>query len=76
MAFSSVTVVTNSVLMKLYKPRIKGTEVEMLAKDPVCGMSVDERRAVYKTEYKGKTYFFCSRGCKETFEKNPEKYVE
>jgi Cu+-exporting ATPase len=76
MAFSSVTVVTNSVLMKLYKPRIKGREVEMLAKDPVCGMSVDERRAVYKTEYKGKTYFFCSPGCKETFEKNPEKYAK
>jgi Cu+-exporting ATPase len=48
----------------------------MLAKDPVCGMSVDERRAVYKTEYKGKTYFFCSPGCKDTFEKNPGKYTK
>jgi len=74
MAFSSVSVVTNSLLMKRYRPRIKGKEVEMLAKDPVCGMSVDERRAAYKTEYKGRTYFFCSPGCKETFEKNPEKY--
>ena len=76
MAFSSVTVVTNSLLMKRYRPRIKGKEVEMLAKDPICGMSVDEGRAAYKTEYKGRTYFFCSPGCKETFEKNPEKYAK
>jgi len=76
MAFSSVTVVTNSLLMKRYRPRIKGKEVKVLAKDPVCGMSVDERRATHKTEYKGKTYFFCSPGCKETFEKNPEKYAK
>ena len=76
MAFSSVTVVTNSLLMKRYRPRIKGKEVKVLARDPVCGMIVEEGRAAYKTEYRGRTYFFCSPGCKETFEKNPEKYAK
>ena len=27
------------------------------------------------TEYKGKKVYFCCPGCKETFEKEPEKYI-
>ncbi|HEY3132730.1 MAG TPA: permease [Acidobacteriota bacterium] len=46
-----------------------------MAKDPVCGMQVDERTAAAKTEYKGKTYYFCSGRCKETFEKRPDKFA-
>jgi len=37
-------------------------------------MTVDESKAAGKTEYKGKTYYFCSVGCKAKFEKEPEKY--
>ncbi len=44
--------------------------------DPVCGMQVDERTAQYKTEYKGKTYYFCAPGCKKAFESEPEKYLK
>jgi YHS domain-containing protein len=47
----------------------------MMAKDPICGMDVDEKTAQYTTTYKGKTYYFCAPGCKKTFEENPEKYV-
>jgi len=47
-----------------------------MAKDPVCGMEVDEKKATAKLEYKGKMYYFCARGCKEAFEKEPEKYVK
>ena len=47
-----------------------------MAKDPVCGMDVDEAKAADKSEYKGKTYYFCSSGCKKTFEANPETYAE
>lgn len=47
-----------------------------MAKDPVCGMEVDEQRAEHKTEYKRKVYFFCSAHCKMTFEREPDKYVE
>ncbi len=46
-----------------------------MAKDPVCGMDVDEKTAAGKSEYKGKTYYFCSPGCKKQFDQNPEKYV-
>lgn len=46
-----------------------------MAKDPVCGMEIDEKSAAGKTEYQGKTYYFCSPGCKKAFDKEPEKYV-
>lgn len=46
-----------------------------MAKDPVCGMEVDEKEAAAKSEYKGKTYYFCAPGCKKAFDENPEKYL-
>lgn len=45
-------------------------------KDPVCFMEVNESRAAGKVSYKGKTYYFCSTSCMETFKKKPEKYVK
>jgi YHS domain-containing protein len=47
-----------------------------MAKDPVCGMDVDEKTAAATAEYQGKTYYFCAPGCKKAFEKEPEKYVQ
>jgi YHS domain-containing protein len=46
-----------------------------MAKDPVCGMDVDEKTAPAKSEYNGQTFYFCAPGCKVSFDKNPEKYV-
>ena len=46
-----------------------------MAVDPVCKMKVDEKTAKFKTEYKGKTYYFCAPGCKIAFEETPEKYL-
>ncbi|OGO23377.1 MAG: YHS domain-containing protein [Chloroflexi bacterium RBG_16_50_9] len=46
-----------------------------MARDPVCGMDVDEKKAAAKSEYKGKTYYFCSPGCKKAFDANPDKYL-
>jgi len=46
-----------------------------MAKDVVCGMDVDEKKAAAKSEYKGKTYYFCAQGCKVAFDKEPEKYL-
>lgn len=34
--------------------------------DPICGMSVDDRTAL-QTEFDGKTFFFCSELCRQTF---------
>jgi Cu+-exporting ATPase len=47
-----------------------------MQKDPVCGMDVDEESAAGKSEYKGKTYYFCALSCKEKFEKSPERFIE
>jgi YHS domain-containing protein/uncharacterized membrane protein YraQ (UPF0718 family) len=46
-----------------------------LVKDPVCGMSVDPATAKERVEYKGARYYFCSAGCRSTFEKNPARYT-
>lgn len=46
-----------------------------MAKDPVCGMMVDEKTAKIKSDYMGKTYYFCNASCKSTFDKNPAKYA-
>ncbi len=45
------------------------------AKDPVCGMSVKISTAKYSSDYKGTKYYFCSEGCKTSFDKEPEKYL-
>lgn len=47
-----------------------------MAKDPVCGMQVDEKSAAATSEYQGQTYYFCAAGCKRTFDRNPEQYVQ
>ncbi len=54
----------------------KEKEVTKMAKDPVCGMEVDEKSAPAKSEYMGKTYYFCAPGCKKAFDDNPAKYIE
>lgn len=43
--------------------------------DPVCHMDIDPATAAGQSEYKGQTYYFCSLGCKKSFDKEPEKYV-
>jgi YHS domain-containing protein len=51
-------------------------EVLEMARDPVCNMEVDEITAQIKTEYEGKTYYFCCAPCKDAFDKEPDKYVK
>jgi YHS domain-containing protein len=47
-----------------------------MAIDPVCKMEVNEATARFKTEYKGRTYYFCAPGCKKLFEHDPEAYLK
>ena len=44
------------------------------AKDPVCGLIV-EKDPNLSTNYKGETYYFCSKADMEKFKKEPEKYA-
>jgi YHS domain-containing protein len=46
-----------------------------MAKDPVCGMEVDESNPAATSEYEGKTYYFCAPGCKTAFDADPKKYL-
>jgi len=46
-----------------------------LAKDPVCGMSVDPATAKHKAEHGGTAYYFCCGGCREKFVADPARYL-
>ncbi len=48
---------------------------EQKAADPVCGMIVDKSTSP-KSEYKGKTYYFCSLEDKKEFERSPASYIK
>jgi len=60
----------------LTKTAEKRKVVSGMAKDPICGMEVYEEKATTTSEYKGVTYYFCCKGCKVAFDKNPEKYLQ
>jgi xanthine dehydrogenase accessory factor len=45
------------------------------ARDPICGMTVGIRKTKYKSEFDGKPFYFCCGGCKQTFDRQPDKYV-
>lgn len=50
-----------------------------MAKDPVCGMYVDEEKAGTSglvVQYGNESFFFCSEKCKKDFEKEPVHYVK
>jgi Cu+-exporting ATPase len=38
-------------------------------------MDIDPATAAGTSEYKGQIYYFCSLGCKKSFDKEPEKYL-
>jgi YHS domain-containing protein/plastocyanin len=39
-------------------------------------MQVDAREAAGKSEYNGKTYYFCALSCRAEFDQNPTKYAK
>jgi Cu+-exporting ATPase len=43
--------------------------------DPVCKMVIEDKDAVATSTYKGITYYFCSKPCKEDFDNNPESFL-
>jgi Cu+-exporting ATPase len=75
MAFSSVSVVTNSLRLKRFVPAEHEGGIAM-AKDPVCKMEVDPRMAAAQSTYKGETYYFCAVSCKQAFDMDPRKYLK
>jgi len=47
-----------------------------MAIDPICKMTVDEKTAKFKSEYKGKTYYFCMESDMKAFMANPQPYID
>jgi len=85
MAFSSVSVVTNSLRLKKWQGAAGADTArsapfdskggQAMAVDPVCKMTVEPARAAAQSTYRGQTYYFCAVGCKQQFDKEPEKYL-
>ena len=44
--------------------------------DPVCLMDVDPATARWKSVYGERTVYFCSPGCKKSFDRDPQGYLE
>jgi YHS domain-containing protein len=57
------------------RPFILREEAHM-ERDVVCSMQVDPAKAAGKSEYNGKTYYFCSTICKKKFDANPAQYIK
>lgn len=47
-----------------------------MERDPVCGMAVDPAGAAATAEHDGKTYYFCSAGCRDSFVQDPPKFTK
>jgi YHS domain-containing protein len=47
-----------------------------MVRDLVCGIQVDESKAKTKAVCQGKTYYFCSYSCQESFLNSPDKFIE
>lgn len=42
--------------------------------DPVCGMQINPAAAVAREEHDGRTFYFCSPHCHDTFVNDPHRY--
>lgn len=45
-----------------------------MAKDPVCGMEVDETLSPVTSEIGEHIFYFCCPNCKARFDKDPSKF--
>ena len=54
---------------------IKREGVRKMAKDFVCGMEIDEKKAGATYDFEGKTYYFCESACKDRFAESPQNYI-
>jgi len=60
-------------LVHIYYQEIMRYKEKKILHDPVCTMDMDRDSRFYSL-YKDKTYYFCSKNCKELFDINPKRY--
>lgn len=76
----AVSILAEIIQVHSAKPKAPQANLELRlltaeAKDPICGMSVDVGAAKYESEFQGNSFYFCCAGCKQTFDKQPDKYA-
>ncbi len=49
-------------------------EMATMATDPVCGMAIEREKAA-ATEWKGQVFYFCSKGCRNEFLEEPQRFL-
>ena len=57
-------------MKKILERNMTMKESKSVTKDPICGMTVDEATALH-AERDGKTFYFCSDGCRQKFLSTP-----
>jgi len=55
-------------------PLVAAPVGEESALDPVCRMVVNRASAAATSQHAGRTVYFCSGGCKERFDRAPDKF--
>lgn len=74
LAVMLVTVVVGT-LLTAFAQSSQSKKAPEKARDPVCGIVVEKDPSL-STNYKGETYYFCSKTDMEKFKKEPEKYAK
>jgi Cu+-exporting ATPase len=59
-----------------YADHVHQAHAAATVRDPVCGMTVDPATSKHRFGYKGKTFYFCSTGCRTKFAADPLAYLE
>ena len=57
------------------RPRSEVAPAPEVAIDPVCQMEVAAVESSLKSEFEGRTYYFCARGCLKAFSADPMAYL-
>src|SRR5215208_2768150 len=77
----SVVIVSHDARIKDIADRVLWLEdgqfkdMVSMATDPVCGMAVEKEKAVV-AEWNGRTFYFCSRGCRNEFFEDPGRFTD
>ena len=71
----ALIVILMATSMTVLAQGTQGKKAPEKAKDPVCGIMVDKDPNL-STNYKGETFYFCSKADMDKFKKEPDKYAK
>ncbi|HUX65626.1 MAG TPA: permease, partial [archaeon] len=70
-----IAIIVLATVYWLYKTKGSSEMESEFAQDPVCKMQVRTSDAPAKADFDGTMYYFCMQGCKDSFLKEPVKYL-